>query len=47
MKGRCLTHNSEDVFYMDDDHPSAKGSEMIVELIMEQIQNAEANIRGN
>lgn len=47
IKGRCVTHNKEDVFYADDDHPSAKGSEMIVELIMEQIQNAEANIRGN
>ena len=47
IKGRCVTHNKEDVFYADDDHPSAKGSEMIVELIMEQINNAEANIRGN
>ena len=47
IKGRCVTHNKEDVFYADDDHPSAKGSEMIVELIMEQIENAEASIRGN
>jgi len=47
IKGRCVTHNKEDVFYADDDHPSAKGSEIIVELIMEQIRNAEANIRGN
>ena len=47
IKGRCVTHSKDDVFYADDNHPSAKGSEMIVELIMEQIQNAEANIRGN
>ena len=47
IKGRCVTHNKEDVFYADDDHPSAKGSEMIVELILEQIENAEASIRGN
>ena len=47
IKGRCVTHNKEDVFYADDDHPSAKGSEMIVELIMEQIENAEASIRRN
>jgi len=47
IEGRCVTHNNEDVFYADDDHPSAKGSEMIVELIMEQIENAEANIRAN
>lgn len=44
---RCYTHNTEDVFYVDDDHLSAKGSEMIVEQIMEQIENAEANIRAN
>ena len=42
-----MTHNKEDVFYSDNNHPSAKGSEMIVELIMEQIENAEANIRAN
>ena len=47
IKGRCVTHDNDDVFYADDDHPSSKGSEMIVELIMEQIENAEANIRGN
>lgn len=47
IKGRCVTHSYNDVFYVDDDHPSAKGGEMIVELIMEKIQNAEANIRGN
>lgn len=47
VKGRCVTHNKEDVFYADDDHPSAKGSEMIVELIMEQIESAEANIGAN
>lgn len=47
IKGRCVTHDNEDVFYADDDHPSAKGSEMIVELIMKQIENAEADIKGN
>lgn len=39
--GRCVTHNDEDVFYADDDHPSAKGSEMIVKLIMEKVFTAE------
>ncbi len=47
IKGRCVTHDYDDVFYADGDHPSSKGSEMIVELIMEQIENAEANIREN
>ena len=47
IKGRCVTHNSDDVFYADDDHPIGKGSEMIVELIMEQIEKAEVDIRKN
>ena len=42
-----MTYDNDNVFYADDDHPSAKGSEMIVELIMEQIENAEAIIRAN
>ena len=32
-----MTHSKEDV-YADDDHPSAKGSEMIVELIMDRLK---------
>ena len=47
IKGRCVTHDNDDVFYADGDHPSAKGSEMIVKLIMEQIERAEVNIRNN
>ena len=47
IKKRCVTHNDIDIFYFDDDHPSAKGSEMIVELIIEQVQNAEENIRNS
>ena len=46
VKGRCITYNDTDVFYADADHPSLKGSEMIVELIMDQIERAEAQIRG-
>ena len=34
---RCITHDSENVFYSDDDHVSVKGSEMINDLIMDQI----------
>jgi peptidoglycan/LPS O-acetylase OafA/YrhL len=45
IKDRCVTHNNEDTFYADNNHPSAKGSEMIVELIMKQIEKAEENIR--
>ena len=45
IKGRCVTHNEEDIFYADHDHPSTKGSEMIVELIMDKILVAEEIIR--
>ena len=31
---RCITHNNDDVFYMDDDHLSVKGSEMLNKLIL-------------
>ena len=47
IENRCITHDNNDVFYIDDNHPSAKGSEMIVELIMEQIKNADENMRAN
>ena len=47
IKDRCVTHDNNDIYYVDDDHPSAKGSEMIVELIMKEIKKVEANIRGN
>jgi len=37
VKDRCLTHDEEDIFYFDDDHPSSKGSEMINNLIIQEI----------
>jgi hypothetical protein len=36
-----------DIFYADDNYPSAKVSEMIVQLIMEQIEKAETNLKKN
>ncbi len=44
IKGRCITHDKENVFYADDDHPSGKGAEKIVNLLMEKIKIAEQNI---
>ena len=44
ITGRCVTHDESHVYYADNNHPSPKGSEMIVELIMEQIEKAEQNI---
>jgi peptidoglycan/LPS O-acetylase OafA/YrhL len=41
VKDRCLTHDEEDIFYFDDDHPSIKGSEMINNLIIQEIEKIE------
>ena len=37
MKDRCLTHDNENMFYIDDDHPSIRAGEMINNLIMREI----------
>ena len=37
INDRCLAHNEKDIFYKDDNHPSAKGAEMITNLIMKEI----------
>ena len=37
MKDRCLTHDNENMFYIDDDHPSTRAAEMINNLIMREI----------
>ena len=41
IKGRCLTHDNKDIFYVDDNHPSAKGAEMINDLILKEIKKIE------
>ena len=41
VKDRCITHNKENSFYTDDDHPSLKGAEMINDLIMKEIEKIE------
>jgi len=38
IKDRCITHNEKNVFYYDNHHPSLKGSEMINDLIMKEIE---------
>ena len=37
LKDRCITHDEKDIFYKDDNHPSAKGAEMINDLIIKEI----------
>jgi peptidoglycan/LPS O-acetylase OafA/YrhL len=41
IQNRCITHDDMNIFYADDDHPSLKGSEMINDLIMKEIENIE------
>ena len=43
---RCVTHTSKNIFYSDDDHPSSKASEMIVESIMTVVKIAEKQIKN-
>ena len=41
IKDRCVTHDDVNIFYVDDDHPSTKGAEMINDLIMKEIKKIE------
>ncbi len=38
IKDRCLTHDDENIFYEDDDHPSGESAKMIVDLIDKEIE---------
>ena len=44
IKNRCVTHDDNNLFYSDDDHPSLKGAKMINELIMKEIRKIEIKI---
>ena len=41
IKDRCVAHHDKNIFYADDVHPSLKGSEMINELILKEIEKIE------
>ena len=41
IKNRCITHDNKNIFYADDDHLSLKGSEMINDLIINEIEKIE------
>tara|TARA_B100000767_G_C19769207_1_gene539111 strand:+ start:1758 stop:3836 length:2079 start_codon:yes stop_codon:yes gene_type:complete len=41
IKDRCITHNDKIVFYIDEHHPSLKGSNFINELIIKEIEKIE------
>jgi len=37
VKKRCINHDEKEIYYRDDDHPSAKGAEMINSLIIKKL----------
>ena len=41
IQNRCVTHDDKIIFYFDASHPSLKGSEMINDLIMKEIEKIE------
>ena len=41
IKNRCISHNDNNIFYSDSNHPSLKGAEMINDLIMKEIEKIE------
>jgi len=41
VKNRCITHDDENIFYADQNHPSIKGAEMINDLIMKELGKIE------
>ena len=41
FKDKCMTHNDKIVFYVDNHHPSLKGSHLINELIIKEIEKIE------
>ncbi|MGH1398225.1 MAG: SGNH hydrolase domain-containing protein [Alphaproteobacteria bacterium] len=45
ISGRCVTHDENDIFYDDDDHPSAKGAAMINALIDDAVRAADTAIK--
>ena len=41
IKNRCQTHDDKNIYYLDDNHPSLKGAEMINDLIIKEIEKIE------
>ena len=42
VKGRCITHDNQNLFYVDEEHTSNLGSKMINKLILEEIKKIES-----
>ncbi|MFL2893924.1 MAG: acyltransferase family protein [Candidatus Pelagibacter sp.] len=44
LKDRCIVNDNKNIFYADQHHPSIKGSEIINELIIKEIENIEKTV---
>jgi hypothetical protein len=44
LKNRCTTHDNKNVFYIDDDHLSLKGSELVIKEMSKNINFFNENI---
>ena len=44
IPGRCVTHDEENVFYQDDDHPGGTGDDMINQLIFQKLEHISQDI---
>ena len=47
INNRCITHDDENIFYIDDDHVSTKGAEMINSIILDKIKEIELKKSDN
>jgi hypothetical protein len=41
IKGRCITHDDENIFYVDTHHPSNEGAKLINNLIIDKLKEIE------
>ena len=46
IKGRCITHDDENIFYADDDHPSNEGAKLINNLIIDKLNEIDREKSG-
>ena len=42
LKNKCVLHDNKNIFFSDLNHLTSKGSEMIVDLIMKEIEKIES-----
>ena len=44
IKKRCVTHDSENVYYFDDDHLSVVGAKILNEIVISKVSEVSNNI---